>query len=115
MRISDWSSDVCSFRSYSEGILDKAISRGKSTEEKKAELLGRIKPTADPADLTGCDLVIEAVFEDPSLKAKVFAEVAPYVNKEIGRASCREKGVRTGRYRWSSDHKKKKNEHNNDK
>src|SRR3546814_3957718 len=42
-------------KNYSEKILDKAISRGKSTEEKKAELLGRIKPTADPPDLTGCD------------------------------------------------------------
>lgn len=69
-------------KAYSEGILDKAISRGKSTEEKKAELLGRITATADPADLTGVDLVIEAVFEDPALKAKVFAEVAPFINKD---------------------------------
>ncbi|GAA3821259.1 3-hydroxyacyl-CoA dehydrogenase NAD-binding domain-containing protein [Nocardioides panacisoli] len=69
-------------KAYSEGLLDKAISRGKSTEEKKAELLGRIKATADPADLTGCDLVIEAVFEDPALKNKVFTEIAPYVNKD---------------------------------
>ncbi|WP_036566157.1 3-hydroxyacyl-CoA dehydrogenase NAD-binding domain-containing protein [Nocardioides halotolerans] len=66
-------------RSYSEKLLDKAISRGRSTEEKKAELLGRITATADPADLAGCDLVIEAVFEDPSLKHQVFAEIAPYV------------------------------------
>jgi 3-hydroxyacyl-CoA dehydrogenase/enoyl-CoA hydratase/3-hydroxybutyryl-CoA epimerase len=69
-------------KNYSEKLLDKAISRGKSTEEKKAELLGRITATADPSALTGCDLVIEAVFEDPSLKAKVFAEVAPYVNDD---------------------------------
>jgi 3-hydroxyacyl-CoA dehydrogenase/enoyl-CoA hydratase/3-hydroxybutyryl-CoA epimerase len=69
-------------KAYSEKLLDKAISRGKSTEEKKAELLGRIKATQDPADLTGCDLVIEAVFEDPSLKAQVFAEIAPYVNAD---------------------------------
>jgi 3-hydroxyacyl-CoA dehydrogenase/enoyl-CoA hydratase/3-hydroxybutyryl-CoA epimerase len=69
-------------KSYSEKILDKAISRGKSTEEKKAELLGRITATADPADLTGCDLVIEAVFEDPSLKHKVFAEIAEHVNPD---------------------------------
>jgi 3-hydroxyacyl-CoA dehydrogenase / enoyl-CoA hydratase / 3-hydroxybutyryl-CoA epimerase len=74
-------------KAYSEGVLDKAISRGKSTEEKKAELLGRITPTADPADLTGCDLVIEAVFEDPALKHKVFAEIAPYVNPEDGTAA----------------------------
>jgi len=66
-------------KSYSEKILDKAISRGRSTEEKKAELLGRITATADAADLAGCDLVIEAVFEDPSLKHKVFAEIADHV------------------------------------
>jgi 3-hydroxyacyl-CoA dehydrogenase/enoyl-CoA hydratase/3-hydroxybutyryl-CoA epimerase len=43
--------------------------------EKRDELLARIMPTADPADLAGVDLVIEAVFEDPGLKHKVFAEV----------------------------------------
>lgn len=69
-------------RAYSEGLLDKAISRGRSTEEKKTELLGRITATADAADLAGCDLVIEAVFEDPSLKHKVFAEVAEHVNAD---------------------------------
>jgi 3-hydroxyacyl-CoA dehydrogenase/enoyl-CoA hydratase/3-hydroxybutyryl-CoA epimerase len=69
-------------KSYSEKLLDKAIARGRSTEEKKAELLARIHPTADAADLTGCDLVIEAVFEDPGLKHQVFAEVAPYVNPD---------------------------------
>ncbi len=69
-------------KSYSEALLDKAISRGKSTEEKKAELLGRITATADPAELAGCDLVIEAVFEDPSLKHKVFAEILPFVNPD---------------------------------
>jgi len=69
-------------KSYSEKLLDKAISRGRSTEEKKAELLGRIKATQDPADLTGCDLVIEAVFEDPALKHQVFGEIAQYVNPD---------------------------------
>ncbi|WP_232677301.1 3-hydroxyacyl-CoA dehydrogenase NAD-binding domain-containing protein [Nocardioides sp. R-C-SC26] len=69
-------------KAYSAGILDKAIAKGRSTEEAKAEFLGRITATADPADLASCDLVIEAVFEDPSLKAKVFAEVAPHVNPD---------------------------------
>ncbi len=69
-------------KAYSEKLLDKAISRGRSTEEKKAELLSRITATTDPADLAGCDLVIEAVFEDPSLKAKVFGEIAPHVNDD---------------------------------
>ena len=69
-------------KAYSETLLDKAIARGRSTEEKKTELLGRITPTADPADLAGCDLVIEAVFEDPSLKHRVFGEIAAYVNDD---------------------------------
>ena len=69
-------------KAYSEKLLDKAIARGRSTEEKKAELLGRITPTGDAADLAGCDLVIEAVFEDPGLKHQVFAEVAPHVNDD---------------------------------
>ncbi|NUQ87354.1 MAG: 3-hydroxyacyl-CoA dehydrogenase [Glycomyces artemisiae] len=69
-------------KGYSEKLNAKAISRGKLSEEKGRELLDRITPTADPADLAGCDLVIEAVFEDPSLKKKVFAEVTPYVNPD---------------------------------
>ena len=69
-------------KAYSAKLLDKAISRGRSTEEKKAELLSRITATQDAADLAGCALVIEAVFEDPTLKASVFAEVAPYVNPD---------------------------------
>ncbi|GAA4373493.1 3-hydroxyacyl-CoA dehydrogenase NAD-binding domain-containing protein [Nocardioides caricicola] len=69
-------------KAYSEKINAKAVSRGKLTEEKSQQLLDRITPTADPADLAGCDLVIEAVFEDPSLKQQVFAEIAPYVNDD---------------------------------
>jgi 3-hydroxyacyl-CoA dehydrogenase/enoyl-CoA hydratase/3-hydroxybutyryl-CoA epimerase len=67
-------------KAYSEKLNAKAASRGKLSEERSQELLDRIHPTADPADLAGCDLVIEAVFEDPSLKHRVFAEVAPYVD-----------------------------------
>ncbi len=69
-------------KAYSEKLNAKAVERGKLTQEKSDELLARITPTADPADLAGCDLVIEAVFEDPSLKAKVFGEIAPYVNAD---------------------------------
>ena len=55
-------------KAYSEGLLDKAISRKRSTPEKKEALLALIKPSADYADLDGCDLVIEAVFEDKGVK-----------------------------------------------
>jgi len=61
-------------KAYSEGILDKKISRGRSTEEKKKAILDRIHPTIDPNDMAGCDMVIEAVFEDRNLKAKVTKE-----------------------------------------
>ncbi|HIC65611.1 MAG TPA: 3-hydroxyacyl-CoA dehydrogenase, partial [Paracoccus sp.] len=43
-------------KSYSEGLLDKAISRKKATEEKKSEVLARINATTDYAALDGCDL-----------------------------------------------------------
>ncbi|MPQ94485.1 3-hydroxyacyl-CoA dehydrogenase NAD-binding domain-containing protein [Thioclava sp. JE_KL1] len=58
-------------KSYSEGILDKGISRKKVTEEGKAKTLGLIKATTDYAALEGCDLIVEAVFEDPGVKAEV--------------------------------------------
>ncbi|MFL6158694.1 MAG: 3-hydroxyacyl-CoA dehydrogenase NAD-binding domain-containing protein [Marmoricola sp.] len=69
-------------KAYSDKLLTKAVGRGKMTEEKKAEILGLITPTADPADAAGADLVIEAVFEDPALKAKVFAEIEPHINAD---------------------------------
>lgn len=57
-------------KAYSATILDKAISRQHSTEEKKQALLDRIKPTVSYDDLADCDLVIEAVFENREIKAK---------------------------------------------
>ncbi|HKC27003.1 MAG TPA: enoyl-CoA hydratase-related protein, partial [Jatrophihabitans sp.] len=61
-------------KGYSKKLLDKALSRGKMTQEKADEVLARITPTDDYADLAGCDLVVEAVFEKVSLKHEVFAE-----------------------------------------
>ena len=61
-------------KSYSTALLDKAISRKKTTEEKKAEVLARITATTDYAALAGCDLIVEAVFEDPKVKAEVTAK-----------------------------------------
>ena len=57
-------------KNYSSKLLDKAISRGRSTEEKKQTLLDLIKTTTSYDDLEGCDLVIEAVFEDVEIKAE---------------------------------------------
>ena len=62
-------------RAHSEDLLDKGIQRRKMTPEKKAEVLGRILATTDYAALAGCDLIVEAVFEDPKVKAEVTARV----------------------------------------
>ncbi|WP_299534650.1 3-hydroxyacyl-CoA dehydrogenase NAD-binding domain-containing protein [uncultured Streptomyces sp.] len=69
-------------KAYSEKLLDKALSRGRTTEARRDELLARITPTADPADLAGCDAVIEAVFEDTALKHKVFQEIQHVVEPD---------------------------------
>lgn len=61
-------------RAHSADLMDKAISRRKATAEQKAELLGRITATTDYAALAGADLIVEAVFEDPKVKAEVTAK-----------------------------------------
>ncbi len=58
-------------KAYSKKLLDKAIAKKRSTPEKAAALLDKIHPTDDPNAMEACDLVIEAVFEDPQLKDKV--------------------------------------------
>ena len=58
-------------KTYSQGLLDKAVKRGRSSADKRDALLAKITPTADFALLAGCDLVIEAVFEDRAIKADV--------------------------------------------
>ena len=57
-------------KAYSSNLLDKAISRKRSTEDKKQALLARIHPTVSYDDLKDCDLIIEAVFENREIKAK---------------------------------------------
>ena len=69
-------------RAHSESILDKGIKRGKVTAEKKAEVLARITATTEYAALAGVDLVVEAVFEDPKVKADVTAKVETAVGAD---------------------------------
>ncbi|MBK6866096.1 MAG: enoyl-CoA hydratase/isomerase family protein [Ideonella sp.] len=64
-------------KAYSDKLAAKAVSRGRLDEARKAQLLSLITPTADAADLKGCDLIIEAVFEKRELKAKVTQEAEP--------------------------------------
>jgi 3-hydroxyacyl-CoA dehydrogenase / enoyl-CoA hydratase / 3-hydroxybutyryl-CoA epimerase len=69
-------------KSYSAGLLEKALKRGRTTEAKRDELLSRITPAAEPQAVAGCDAVIEAVFEDPVLKHKVFQEIQDIVEPD---------------------------------
>jgi 3-hydroxyacyl-CoA dehydrogenase/enoyl-CoA hydratase/3-hydroxybutyryl-CoA epimerase len=60
-------------RATIEGILDEGVKRRKVTPGQKGEILARVLATADYGALKGCDLIVEAVFEDPGLKARVTA------------------------------------------
>ncbi|MFG1785475.1 3-hydroxyacyl-CoA dehydrogenase NAD-binding domain-containing protein [Rhodococcus oryzae] len=66
-------------KAYSEKIEAKALSRGKTTQEKSDALLARITPSTDAADFAGVDFVVEAVFESQDLKHKVFQEIEDIV------------------------------------
>ena len=61
-------------KEYSENILNKLLSKKKTTEEKKEKLLSLITPTTDYAHLKGADLIVEAVFENRDIKADVTAK-----------------------------------------
>ena len=64
-------------KGYSRRLVEKAVAAGRTTKGDGEALLARITATADPQDAAGADLVVEAVFEDPSVKAAVYAEIEP--------------------------------------
>lgn len=66
-------------KAYSQKILDKKVSQGRMTAEKRNQILSLITATANPEDLKGCDLIIEAVFENQELKAKVTQEAEAFL------------------------------------
>lgn len=63
-------------------FLDGGVSRGKSTEEQRDAVLGRITGTTDVADLAGVDLVIEAVSERHDVKVELLGRVAEVVGPD---------------------------------
>ena len=60
-----------------EKIVPPQVAKGRTTEAERGGLLQRVTATADAADLRGCDLIIEAVFERRDLKAAVTREAEP--------------------------------------
>jgi 3-hydroxyacyl-CoA dehydrogenase/enoyl-CoA hydratase/3-hydroxybutyryl-CoA epimerase len=66
-------------KAYSQGLVEKAVARGRSTQEQADALLARITPSTDAAAADGAELVIEAVFEDPAIKDAAFKEIESHL------------------------------------
>ncbi|HTH79591.1 MAG TPA: enoyl-CoA hydratase-related protein, partial [Ramlibacter sp.] len=64
-------------KAYSAKLTQSRVDKGRMGPHDQTELLARIKPTESMSDLKGCDLIIEAVFENRELKAKVTQEAEP--------------------------------------
>lgn len=74
-------------KAYSAKLLDKAIERQQATVEQKQTLLNRIKPTISYDDLSECDLIIEAVFENRAIKAQCTQQSEAVMAKTVVYAS----------------------------
>ena len=70
-------------KAYSDKIVSSQIAKGRAKTADKDALLARIKATADYAALKGCDLVIEAVFEDRAVKAEATKKAQAVLGPEV--------------------------------
>ena len=70
-------------RTAIETKLAESVGKGRVPPDKAFETISRIKASADYNALAGCDLVIEAVFEDPAVKADTLARAAAVVGDTI--------------------------------
>ncbi len=73
--------DAVKGKAYSEKLLEKRVLRGRMDQIKAAAVLDLITPTADDNDLDGCDLIIEAVFENMGLKHKITENTESYLTE----------------------------------
>jgi 3-hydroxyacyl-CoA dehydrogenase/enoyl-CoA hydratase/3-hydroxybutyryl-CoA epimerase len=74
-------------KSYSHKLVTGQINKGRAKTTDRDALLGRITATADYGALAACDLVIEAVFEDPAVKAEVIGKVEAAIRNDCVFAS----------------------------
>jgi 3-hydroxyacyl-CoA dehydrogenase/enoyl-CoA hydratase/3-hydroxybutyryl-CoA epimerase len=70
-------------KGYSAKLVEKDIARGKLTKEKGDAFLGRITATTDYDALKDVDMIIEAVFEDPDIKADVIKKTEAVIGKNV--------------------------------
>ncbi|MCC7259194.1 MAG: enoyl-CoA hydratase/isomerase family protein [Gammaproteobacteria bacterium] len=61
-------------KDYSRRITKKDVEKSRTTAAEAEALLDRIVPTTEYRDLEGCDLVVEAVFEDRDIKRQVIGK-----------------------------------------
>jgi 3-hydroxyacyl-CoA dehydrogenase/enoyl-CoA hydratase/3-hydroxybutyryl-CoA epimerase len=69
-------------KAHSNELMTGQVMKGRAKTADRDALLSRIKPSADYADLAGCDLIVEAVFEDPKVKAEVIAKVEAVIRPD---------------------------------
>ncbi|MEH6725883.1 MAG: 3-hydroxyacyl-CoA dehydrogenase NAD-binding domain-containing protein [Hyphomicrobiales bacterium] len=74
-------------KAHSDGLMQKAVKRGYASQEEHDALMTRITTSTDYPDLAGCDLVIEAVFEDRDTKADVIASISEILPVDVTLAS----------------------------
>ena len=66
-------------KAHSQRLTQQRVDKGRMSPPEQQALLAHITPTAEPADLKGCELIIEAVFEQRELKARVTREAEPWL------------------------------------
>ena len=69
-------------KAYSHKLMSDQIMKGRAKTADRDALLARITPSADYADLAGVDLVVEAVFEDPKVKAEAIAKAEAVIGPD---------------------------------
>ncbi|MCB1666753.1 MAG: 3-hydroxyacyl-CoA dehydrogenase NAD-binding domain-containing protein [Porticoccaceae bacterium] len=70
-------------KAYSEKLVSKLVEKGRMGEDKKQAVLALIKPTDSYSELSGCDLIIEAVPENMTLKSTVLKDIEPFLGEGV--------------------------------
>jgi 3-hydroxyacyl-CoA dehydrogenase/enoyl-CoA hydratase/3-hydroxybutyryl-CoA epimerase len=66
-------------KAHSQNLMNDQVNKGRASAADREALLARITPSADYGALKGCDLVVEAVFEDRNVKAEATAKAQAVV------------------------------------
>jgi 3-hydroxyacyl-CoA dehydrogenase/enoyl-CoA hydratase/3-hydroxybutyryl-CoA epimerase len=69
-------------KAYSQKLMTDQINKGRATTADRDALLAHITATPDYAALKGCDLIIEAVFEDRKIKEEVIAKAQNVIGSD---------------------------------